>query len=181
MEDELFRAAPSERLSLAEPWLDAGHGRCGLTDEDAASAIAASILAAPQPPSRAYQLLAWCIMPSHVHALIIPRRGADLIEIVGAWMHGDGVESKTMRISARGNWSRRIFALELQDDSCVAQAARYIEHNPVGAGLVASPCQWRWSSAASGALFRRLFFCSAGVRGRCALAPRRPGSWADLS
>src|ERR1700679_2333034 len=82
----LEKATPVDRLSRAEAPLDAGHGQCGLTDTEIASDLTFAIRARHKP----YDLLAWCIMPTHVHVLIALHPLADLAEIVGRWMWNGG-------------------------------------------------------------------------------------------
>jgi len=60
MKRELEAAPPLERLGLAEPWLDAGHGDWDLTNVETASPLKLAI----RRSIGRYRLLAWCMCTS---------------------------------------------------------------------------------------------------------------------
>ena len=55
-----------------ERWLDAGHGACRLNDDRVASVVRDAML---HFDGQRYELLAWCVMPNHVHAVLRPLAG----------------------------------------------------------------------------------------------------------
>ena len=63
-----------------ERWLDAGLGCCALAHPGMAAVMRDTLI---YQNGRRYHLLAWCIMPNHVHALIEPARS--LPRIVQGW------------------------------------------------------------------------------------------------
>jgi putative transposase len=143
MSSILKGTAPAARLGRAEAWLDAGHGRNGLMQADLATDLAFAIRA----PDGRYDLLAWCIMPTHVHVLIARRPSADLDEIVGHWTRGGAsLDPRDSATDARV-WSPTFFVVAGSGDAWIAATKRHIEGNPVAAGLACSPGGWRWSSA----------------------------------
>jgi putative transposase len=55
-----------------ETLLDAGHGACWLKQPDMADIVEEALL---HGDGQGYRLLAWCVMPNHVHVLIDTREG----------------------------------------------------------------------------------------------------------
>lgn len=91
---------------------------------------------------------AFVLMPNHVHfAASSPTPCA-----LGAWIrNGHREYSKwynTVRNRTGQNWEGRFFDVLMDPAHCL-NALRYIEQNPVRAGLCEFPWQWKWSSAAS--------------------------------
>jgi REP element-mobilizing transposase RayT len=62
-----------------EEYLDAGHGACWLHRADIAALVEGALLHFDQ---QRYRLLAWCIMPNHVHALIETMEGFPLPDVL---------------------------------------------------------------------------------------------------
>lgn len=93
------------------------------------------------------QVWAWCLMPNHVHLVLVPS-------------HEDGLRGAiaethreyTRRINERENctghlWQERFHSFPM-DEPYLLATVRYVECNPVKAGLASSPEAWQWSSAA---------------------------------
>ncbi|NBB13813.1 transposase [Caulobacter sp. SLTY] len=92
------------------------------------------------------EVLAWCLMPNHVHLVLVPATGTSLGAAL-AQTH----RRYTVRINRREGWTGFLwqgrFSSAPMDEGHLAAAVRYVELNPVRAGLVASPADWPWSSA----------------------------------
>lgn len=73
-------AQQRERRRQIEEWLDAGMGSCALRHPALAAVMEETLL---KFDGERYRLLAWCIMPNHVHVLIEP--SAPLGKIVQSW------------------------------------------------------------------------------------------------
>ena len=134
-----------EVLRRVAAYLDAGHGSCLLRHARAAAAVEEALL---QHDGRRYRLLAWVVMPNHVHALAAMLDGWPLGKIVRAWK---GASSRAInRLSGRRGrvWQPGYFDRFIRDEEHLARAVSYIEENPVKAGLVDHPEQWPFSSAA---------------------------------
>lgn len=86
LEEELALAPESlrdvERRKRIEYWLDAGIGGCVLRRPRVAEVMEQALL---HFDGDRYRLLAWCIMPNHVHVLIEPETVANLARIVQSW------------------------------------------------------------------------------------------------
>jgi len=57
------------RRKWIEQWLDAGIGCCALRHPSLAEVVQETLL---KFDAQRYRLLAWCIMPNHVHVLLQP-------------------------------------------------------------------------------------------------------------
>jgi len=92
--------------------------------------------------------LAWCLMPNHVHLILVPP-DPDGLRAALAEAH----RRYSRRINAAHGWTGYLwqgrFASYPMDDAHLLTAIRYVELNPVKAGLVARAEDWRWSSAAA--------------------------------
>lgn len=92
-------------------------------------------------------LLAFCLMPNHIHLVLIPPDKRALSESIGR-AHLIYARGLNRRQESSGHvWQGRFFSCPL-DEAHLYSAVRYVEMNPVRAGLCASPYQYEWSSAA---------------------------------
>jgi len=93
------------------------------------------------------EILAYCLMPNHVHIVAIPRRldsMANTMRILDK-RHSDALNAA---FDWAGHlWQGRYFSAAL-DDAHLWNAVRYVERNPVRAGLVERAEDYLWSSAA---------------------------------
>ena len=89
---------------------------------------------------------AYCLMPNHVHLILVPADEAGLRGAVA-----EAHRRYTRRINGTKGWTGYLwqgrFASFPMDKAHLAAAARYVEQNPVRAGLVKRPRDWRWSRA----------------------------------
>jgi putative transposase len=91
-------------------------------------------------------VLAWCLMPNHVHLLLIPPEPGSLRAAL-AEVHRRYSRHINLREDWRGYLWQGRFASCPTDEAHTIAAARYVELNPVRAQLVAQPIDWPWSSA----------------------------------
>lgn len=91
---------------------------------------------------------AYCLMPNHVHMIVVPST-TDGLRATFAEAH----RQYTGHINARAKWTGHLwqgrFGSVAMDDTHTVNAIRYIAMNPVVAALVARAEDWRWSSAAA--------------------------------
>ena len=89
---------------------------------------------------------AWCLMPNHVHLIAVPQNETGLTRAIG-----EAHRRYTRRINFREQWRGHLwqerFASFPMDELHLLAAVRYVEMNPVAAGIVSTPAQYRWSSA----------------------------------
>lgn len=91
------------------------------------------------------QVLAYCLMPNHVHLILVPGEADGLNRALASPQ-----QKYTWAINRRQGWQghlwQRRFSSCPMDEPHTLAAIRYVELNPVRAGLVSTPEQWPWSS-----------------------------------
>lgn len=91
-------------------------------------------------------ILAYCLMPNHVHFIAIPGKEDSLAKTFNT-AHMCYSQYLNRKMNATGHlWQGRFYSCVL-DESHLLTAAKYVERNPVRAGLVSKPWEWTWSSA----------------------------------
>jgi putative transposase len=140
------RSAQRKRI---EAYIDAGSGSCILRQSYVAAMIEQTLF---YFDSQRYRLLAWVVMPNHIHVLFQPINAWTVAKIVASWKKHTARE---VRQCARASgqtapdpvWQREYWDRYVRNEKHFAQAVDYIHANPVKAGLVAMPHMWPWSSA----------------------------------
>ena len=89
---------------------------------------------------------AYCLMPNHVHLILVPS-DAEGLRAALAEAHRRYTRRVNLREGWRGYlWQGRFASCPMDEPHLIA-AARYVELNPVRARLVSRAHDWRWSSA----------------------------------
>lgn len=88
---------------------------------------------------------AYCLMPNHVHMAVVPERRDSLASLLRVTHHCYARKVNARRGWQGHLWQERFFSCVMDEQHLLA-AVRYIELNPVRAGLCDRPEQWRWSS-----------------------------------
>ena len=114
------------------------------------------------------EIWAYCLMPNHVHLIAVPQSADGLRRAVGE-AHRRYTRSVNFREGWRGHLWQGRFASFVLDERYLLTAARYVELNPVRAGLISAPSRYPWSSAAAHAA--RTGRCAGAG---CAFAPTGP-------
>ncbi|HEX5183492.1 MAG TPA: transposase [Allosphingosinicella sp.] len=90
--------------------------------------------------------LAWCLMPNHVHLILVPSADDGLRAALA-----DAHRRYSRRINFARGWTGYLwqgrFASYPMDEAHLMAAVRYVELNPVRAKLAKRAEDWRWSSA----------------------------------
>ena len=94
------------------------------------------------------EIFAYCLMPNHVHLIAVPESEESLKQAIGE-AHRRYTRAVNFREGWRGHLWQGRFASYIMDFYHLLTAVRYVERNPVKAGLVSQPGQWPWSSAAA--------------------------------
>ncbi|WP_395020239.1 transposase [Dongia sp.] len=89
---------------------------------------------------------AYCLMPNHVHLILVPRDADGLRAALGE-THRRYTRHVNFREGWRGYLWQGRFASFPMDEPYLLACARYIELNPVRAKLARRARDWRWSSA----------------------------------
>jgi len=95
-----------------------------------------------------HRVLIWsyCLMPNHVHLIAVPKEEDGLRLAIGE-THRRHSRRINFRMGWRGHLWQGRFASCPMDERYLLAAARYIERNPVAAGIVNSSGDYQWSSA----------------------------------
>lgn len=89
--------------------------------------------------------MGWCLMTNHVHLIAIPRDAQALASAIGN-AHRRYTRMKNFAEGTRGYLFQGRFASCVLNQQHLLAAGRYVERNPVAAGLVAHPQDYPWSS-----------------------------------
>ncbi|HWF86021.1 MAG TPA: transposase [Vicinamibacterales bacterium] len=106
------------------------------------------------------RVLAYCAMPNHWHLIVWPTAPGELPR----FMHWLTCTDAQRWHACRGTsgtgavYQGRYKAIPIESDRHFLRVCRYVERNPLRAGLVAKAEEWRWSS-----LWRRCHFCEDGM------------------
>ncbi len=96
-----------------------------------------------------YELGAFVVMANHVHVLLLPKTHPSrlLQSMKGSTAHE---ANRILGLTGRKFWQAESYDHWVRNERERARIAAYIENNPVKAGLVAHPEEYRWSSAYPG-------------------------------
>jgi len=152
-----------EKRTKLEAYLDQGHGGCQLRIPPIARLTEKALLYFDQEQC---EVLAWCVMPNHVHVLVHIWQ-TPLWKLVRSWKRHVALEAQALeRRSPTGGeeseksvnsntpgrrpalqWQREYWDTYMRDERQERAAIRYIENNPVNARLCAVAKEWPVSSA----------------------------------
>ncbi len=94
------------------------------------------------------EVWAYCLMPNHVHMIVIPESEDGLRRAIGE-AHRRYTRLINFREGWRGHLWQGRFASFTMDEKYLLAATRYVELNPLRAGFVKNPESYKWSSAAA--------------------------------
>jgi REP element-mobilizing transposase RayT len=124
--------------------LDRGCGSSVLRQPACADIVIATLLLGDL---ERYALQAWCIMPNHVHALVTTYAEYEIGAIVRFWKSKSASRINAMLGREGAFWARDYFDRYIRDEKHFEANKRYIEMNPVTAGLCETPEAWPYGSA----------------------------------
>jgi len=122
-----------------ERYLDRGRGACWLRRPEIARVTADAL---HYFDGDRYQLLAWCIMPNHVHVVVRPLGRHTLPEILKSWKGFSGKAASRILGLHGGYWQSEYYDHLVRDPHDLAHAICYVMENPLKAGLLEWP--WIW-------------------------------------
>jgi REP element-mobilizing transposase RayT len=116
-----------------------------LEDERVAKCVAETLLYG-EHQLHLYRLRAWVLMSNHAHVLIYPE--APLSRITKAIKNFTARQANTiLNRTGQPFWQDESYDHWVRTPQELEKIVHYIEANPVAAGLVSQPHDWRWSSA----------------------------------
>lgn len=94
------------------------------------------------------RILAYCLMSNHIHLILVPP-APDSLAVLLRRTHGRYAQYFNSRKCRTGHlWQNRFYSCPM-DERHLWAALRYVERNPVRAGLTPAAETWDWSSAAA--------------------------------
>lgn len=141
-------AAEVQQLSAlhtdrVEKCLDRGYGVCHLNDERIASLVRNALL---HFDGQRYDLVVWCIMPNHVHAVVHPRADFDLPHMLHSWKSFTAKEANHLLSPSGAFWQPEPYDHLIRDEEDYRHQVEYILTNPTAAGLK----NWPWVGRGTG-------------------------------
>ena len=124
-----------------EEYFDRGSGCCALADPRIAGSMAAALRFWH---GKRYRLLAWCIMPNHVHVVVRLFPSQELAVVIKSWkLHVARAANQALGRSGKF-WQREYYDHLVRSQEGLDHAIRYVLENPAKAGL--SNWVWVWSA-----------------------------------
>jgi REP element-mobilizing transposase RayT len=144
--DKWRKAATSDAdfRKRIESYLDSGVGKCWLKKRAIASIVRDCL---KHFNNVRYELIAWVVMPNHVHILIVLNPDQHLPDILHSIK--SYTAQRANRVLGRHGqfWQHESFDRYIRNGRHFAAVRKYIEENPVKAGLCSHPDEWEFSSA----------------------------------
>lgn len=123
---------------------DAGHGSCVLREPRVAAIVENAFLYFDR---QRYGLIAWCVMPNHVHVMTEMYEGFTLSRVLHSWKSFTAKEINKV-LKRRGQlWFEEYHDRYIRNERHFLSMVAYIENNPVKAGLCREARDWAFSSA----------------------------------
>jgi putative transposase len=92
------------------------------------------------------RILAWCLMTNHVHLVAAPESAPSLARTM-QYVHSRFAQYWNVLYSRQGHlWQNRYYSCPVRDHEAW-HVVRYVEQNPVRAGMVEHAEHYLWSSA----------------------------------
>lgn len=91
------------------------------------------------------EIWAYCLMPNHIHLVAVPAQKNGLARLLRE-THSEYARRINQREGWQGHlWQERYHSF-VMDEAHLLATVRYVELNPVRAGLCERAAEWRWSS-----------------------------------
>ena len=128
-----------EHSEKVAAFLDNGFGSCEMRNPDVARIVADALT---HFEGQQYELLAWCVMPNHVHVIFQPFAEFGLGEILQSWKSWTAKEINTRTGDSGAFWQADSFDHLIRSDGDLAKSVDYVWANPEKANLI--NWEWRW-------------------------------------
>lgn len=140
--DSLPEGVGRKSARAAHEALDHCYGSCHLRDPRVADAVQESIHFLD---GTRYRLLAWCVMPNHVHVVFRILPGYDLKRIMHSLLSFTANRANKLLGRTGTFWQREYYDHMVRNEEELGRAIRYVLENPTKAGLV----NWPWVGSES--------------------------------
>ena len=125
-----------------EKFLDAGQGACWMNDPRIATLVQEAF---QHFEGQRYSLVAWCVMPNHVHVVLHPFAGYTLSTITHSWKSFTAKEANKLLGRSGEFWQMESYDHLICDAADLERCVSYTYENPVSAGLKG----WSWRGRVS--------------------------------
>jgi REP element-mobilizing transposase RayT len=137
-----FQKLFSEKV---DAYLDAGYGDRWLAQSPIAQLVQNALR---HFEGERYELLAWCLMPNHVHCVFTPLGDYKLDSILHSWKSYTALQAnRLLNRAGKPFWQKESYDHLIRDEEDLLHCVTYTEANPVKAGLCARAEEWQWCSA----------------------------------
>jgi len=125
-----------------DAYLDQGRGACHLSRPPVARIVAENLR---HLDGVRHELLAWCIMPNHVHTVMQLFVGQDLHRVLHSWKSFTSKKALRFLGCSAGTafWQKEYFDRLIRDEEDLRDTIQYVVNNPLKAGLKDWPWVWR--------------------------------------
>jgi valyl-tRNA synthetase len=123
-----------------ESYLNAGHGQCYLREPNIAELVANAL---KKFDGERYDLIAWAVMPNHVHVVVKPFEGVKLPEILHSWKSYTANKANELLGRTGEFWRSEYYDHLIRDEEDLFNQINYVLSNPAKAGLE----KWPWVDA----------------------------------
>lgn len=125
-------------IQQAEKCLDGGLGACHMKDFRVAKIVTDAV---QHFDGERYQLLAWCVMPNHVHAVLSLAEKESLGRVLHSWKSYSALEANRLLQRQGRFWQREYFDHLVKNEASLERIVSYVAENPEKAGLR----NWPWA------------------------------------
>jgi valyl-tRNA synthetase len=146
-----------------ETFLDSGQGACQLAKSEIASLVHEALR---HFDGRRYDLIAWCIMPNHVHVIVCPFKDYDLAGILQSWKSFTAKQANRLLGATGSFWQEEYYDHLIRDEDDFNNQVNYVLENPEKAGLQ----DWTWCGIQGSTSNVERGQDALGTQGRDALA-----------
>jgi len=134
LETERVEKLFSEKV---ETFLDSGDGTCPMREVRIAAMI---VDALKHFSDERYDLLAWAVMPNHVHAVVAPRESNELADILHSWKSYSAKEANRILLRSGEFWQAESYDRLIRSEAELSNTVKYVTENPTAANL----SKWEW-------------------------------------
>ena len=127
-----------------EKYLDHGYGNAFMKGPCIAEMVQNDLL---HYDGKSYRLSSWVVMPNHIHFLISRFEAIELADIMQSLKSLTSHKANRILMRRGRFWMADYFDRYIRNSEHFANTVRYIENNPVKAGLCRKPEDWPFSSA----------------------------------
>lgn len=132
-----------EKRKRIDEYVDSGKGSCYLSDHRIGKIVEDALL---YFDGERYRLIAWVVMPNHVHVVIEMFEGFMLSRIVQSWKSFTANAANKVLGRQGAFWQPDYFDRFIRGAEHLERAVNYVEYNPVKAGLVEMREDWLFGS-----------------------------------